>query len=78
MRDILKARADLRLSTLLPKQQILNRLQARVDEVIPRARIAIQHRRRLDDLLPIRFTSLTLERVVRVGRCIGLELEQLT
>jgi len=78
MRDILKHRTNFPLTTLLPQQQILNRLQALIDEMVPSARIAIQHRRRLHKLLPIRLTPLTLERIVRIAGRLGMVLEQLS
>lgn len=81
MADILKHRTNNPIRRLLPQQQILNLPQrARlplIHKMIPTARIAIQHRRRLDVLFPIRFAPLALERVVRIARRAGLELEQL-
>ena len=81
MTDILKHGTDGLITRLLPQQQILNAGQrapiSLIHKVIPAARVAVQHRGGLHPLSAVRLAALALERVVRIARRPGFELEQL-
>lgn len=82
MTNVLEDGANSRITRLLPEQQILNLAQGAsltiINEMIPTTRIPVQHRLSLENLFPIRFTALTLERIMRIARRVRFELKQLT
>lgn len=80
MADILEHSTDILLLRFLPQQQILNPphrtfITIVIDEMVPATCISIKHSRRFDNL-PAILTSLALEGVMSVARCIRSVLEQ--
>ncbi|KAF3912406.1 hypothetical protein AA313_de0210075 [Arthrobotrys entomopaga] len=64
--------------TLLSQQQILNLPHPVSCKMVPGTGVSVQHRRSFNVLLPIRFTPLALERIVRITPRITIILEQLS